>query len=233
MTKNIFEELVAEIEAIVGVCFKVEVEAKGLNIYFERMKREEIRKALQRTVSSVMKNYNLRRFSFEEREISDSHSLASVFVRLLGAEINSTWPVGNQFVITEHLLECGGCQINLLKIIEHFTAELILQERRRISISKIFKKLFRRTFSPKKTADSVAVLQVVPAMLSLSKFLEDGVYVGSKEKTGILQRYIPLLIEKNIKAELVFDALVKSAKEKNEDLTAEEFEKILKELVGK
>ena len=79
MAKNIFEELVAEIETIIGGRFKIEIETEGLNIYFEKTDKEEIRKALQETVSFIMRNSHLKRFSFEEQEINNIHLLASVF----------------------------------------------------------------------------------------------------------------------------------------------------------
>ncbi len=64
----------------------------------------------------------------------------------------------------------------------------------------------------------------------LSLFARTEIFVNSEEKRKIFQRYIPSFSEKKIMPEEIFGMLTKRTDEKREDLTAEEFEKILKEL---
>ncbi|MEK7574078.1 MAG: hypothetical protein AAB514_00930 [Patescibacteria group bacterium] len=236
MAKNIFEELVAEIETIIGGRFKIEIETEGLNIYFEKTDKEEIRKALQETVSFIMRNSHLKRFSFEEQEINNIHLLASVFLKLTGAGLNSFHTAENQFAFAEHFLECGGCQMNLLKILEHFiTGLFLLRKKERKPFLGFFKNLFRKIFGPKKrnerTGHLIGLDAVLPTYLSLSSLLWGSkLLLNSEKKREIFQKYIPSFIEKSIEPEKILGALARSVKEKNGDLTIKEFEKILQKL---
>lgn len=236
MAKNIFEELVAEIETIIGGRFKIEIETEGLNIYFEKTDKEEIRKALQETVSFIMRNSHLKRFSFEEQEINNIHLLASVFLKLTGAGLNSFHTAENQFAFAEHFLECNGCQMNLLKILEHFITGLFLsRKKRRKPFLGFFKNLFRKIFGPKKrnerTGHLIGLDAVLPTYLSLSSLLWGSkLLLNSEKKREIFQKYIPSFIEKSIEPEKILGALARSVKEKNGDLTIKEFEKILQKL---
>lgn len=179
----------------------------------------------------------LKKFVFEDKEIEDIHSLTSVLVRLTCAGLNSLHPrKKDQLESAKHLSECKQCQEILLDTSGYFIGRLVMARKKwRRPFLRFFKNLFRQIFGPKKRKERLASLAEINAVslmhpYFLSLFARTEIFVNSEEKRKIFQRYIPSFSEKKIMPEEIFGMLTKRTDEKREDLTAEEFEKILKEL---
>ena len=235
MAKNIFEELIEEIERILGGSFRILTKAEGCKFCFKNFSKDQITRAFQNTVVFVAKNAYLKKFIFREKEIGDLNSLASVFLKLVCSGIHSLQNESH-FDDQKDFLECLGCQMTLIKTAEYFTMQLILEKERGgpTLIKKIIQKILRKIFGLKTKKRvhgeiGIAVLSVPCSSFPLIFGLKT--FVNSHEKWEILQKYFPLLKEREIEPEKVIDALVKATEEKKKDLELEEFEKALKDLL--
>ncbi len=239
MAENIFEELAEEAGKILGNPFGIRAKVEGCDFCFKDLKKEKIRKALQETVSFVMTDteFKLKKFVFGNKETEDIHSLTSVLVRLTCAGLNSLYSENNEYEFVKHFLECKRCQEILLDTLGYFTGRLVMaRKRRRRPLLVFFKNLFRQIFGLKerkhKPNPPTGIDAVSSIYLSLLvSFLGSKLFLNSEEKQEIFQRYVPLFYEKNIIPEEIYNILAQRTKEKKEDLTAEEFEKVLKDLV--
>ena len=212
MAKNIFEELVEEIEKTLGGSLKIKVRVEVENPCFKDFDKEKLREAFQKTVSFVIKNTELKRFSFKDEELSNVSSLTAALLRLVSGGMNSL--VHAPFNDERHFLECVGCQMILFRTIEKFTSQLLNKKAGGIQ-EKI----------------GIAVLPL--PIFDLPLFLKIKMFLDTEEKWQIFQKYIPLFVEKEIPPEKVLEALTETFKDKGGDLEKEEIEMVLKNLVSK
>ena len=239
MAENIFEELVEEIRKILGDSFRIRVKTEDCDFCFKDLKQEKIREALQKTVSFAIASpeLKLKKFIFENKETEDLRSLTLVLIRLTHIKLNSLHKKKDQIAFVKHLSECGQYWETLLDTFEYFTCRLMKARKKwRKPFLRFFKNLFRKIFGLKEKSRLLAEINANllhlfhPYLLSL--IMRTKIFVNSEEKRKVFQKYIPLLAGKNIEPERILAFLAKCTHEKQEDLTAEEFEKTLKNLLG-
>lgn len=240
MTENIFEELVREARNILGSSFEIKVKANGCDFRFSDVKEDSVRQALQETVSFVMAGteLKLKKFAFEDKDLRDLGSLTSVLVKLTCAWLNSLHPEKKDPVVCmEHFWEYKQCRRALLDTLAFFTSRLTLTKKKwRRPFLRFFKNLFGKIFGSKKKNKklwpSTNINVILPLYLSsLSLIFGTKSFLNSEEKMTVFKKYAPSLTQKNVSLEKVFDVMAGRAMEKEEDLTAEEIEEILKELI--
>lgn len=210
-TRNILEELFEEIEKILGNRLEIKVKLENCDLCFKNLKKEKIGKALRKTVNlslcaanqeSKLKKIN---FWFRDNETDNLPSLALVFLKLFCVCSRFSAPY-----VKKHLLECCSCQKTLMQMLAYFIYSLNLGKVKVIIFSE--------------------EIEAIPS-LSADLLREIDLFVNSREKAEIFLKYIPLLSEKPVTPRKLLDILAKRIHEKQKDLTVEELEKVLQELV--
>jgi len=231
--KNVYEELTEEIEKILDtplmIKVKMKVKIEEANFCFKDLNKERIREALQKTIEYVMKGMGLKRFYFKDKELDNLSSLTLVFLRLtyaaMGSPMGSPWS-GQINWQNDHLSKCLGCQMTLIRVIEHFAGYLIFKnltkwKRTLIKVKIFLDRLKNRFFAP--------LIPSIPYFLSL--YAEIKIFVNSEEKWEIFEKYLPLFVRKGVRPEKLLKVLSRTTKKKKKDLTPEEFEKTLEKVV--
>ena len=218
-TENILEELFEEIEKILGNRLEIKVKLENCDLCFKNLKKEKIGKAFRTTVNlslcaanqeSKSKKIN---FWFRDNETDNLPSLALVFLKLFCVCSRFSVPY-----VKKHLLECCSCQKTLMQMLAYFIYSL--------NLGKVKVTIFSEEI------EAAPPISVIASPLPSADLLREiDLFVNSREKAEIFLKYIPLLDEKPVMPRKLLDTLAKRIHEKQEDLTAEELEKVLWELV--
>lgn len=189
--KNIFKEIIEEMEKILGGSFRIETEPmEGFDFCFKDLSKKEIAESFLETIrccSKIMAAFGVKKFVFvfKEKEIENLPSLSSNFLRLFRSCEESLTIISDHH---KHPLKCLKCQTELIAMIEYFVFDLNLEK----------------------------IINTNP---------------GETAKYKIFRKYLPLFLEKNIAPNIVFVALIEATKKREGFLSAEEFEKVLKDLI--